>query len=318
MTQYETTSLVVAFLFAVATIWLGALSYRLARRRSALETELHGSRAKLLAVEQSLEETKTALSVATRRIDSFKEYARQTPVINYLYHDVVLLGPRHAGKSSVAKLWTQPWFDIRNLTPSTLWETYEASVCDLSTKEGPDPLFEVVRRYRQVLRVRLHDYPGDDAKRTEAVRALPRLQNAALLLFFDLILDAGRVSSVAITKNGTYFSKVFIEALQAVSQLTSNVSKVILVFNKVDLLPGHVDKKEVIKMLREANAETLSRLETVFGGQMTSVFVSAMDNRGLIALLGMAASVGLPKEMQEQVDRDIQELYRASTYEERR
>lgn len=120
MTLYETASLAVAFFFAVATISLGALSYRLARKRSALETELHGSRAKLLAVEKSLEETKTALSTATRRIDSFKGYARQTTVISYLYHDVVLLGPRHAGKSSVGKLWTQPWFDIDNLIPSTL------------------------------------------------------------------------------------------------------------------------------------------------------------------------------------------------------
>lgn len=316
MTQYETAYLSVTVLFGVATIWLGVLSYRLKHKRSDLEAQLDAAQGKLLAVEQSLEETKTALSVATRRIDSFREYARQTTVISHLYHDVVLLGPRHAGKSSVAKLWTQPWFDIGELKPSTLWNTYEVSVYDLSTEERQDPLFEVTRQYRHVLRVRLHDYPGDDARRTEAIRALPRLQNAALLLFFDLIVDGDRVSSVAVSKNGSYYSKVFIEALQGVSQLTSNVAKVILVFNKIDLLPSR-DKKEIIKMLQAANAEVLSRLETVFGGQMTSVFASAIDNRGLIALLGMASSVGLPKEMQEQVAREIQQLYRVSTYEER-
>lgn len=313
MTSYEIVSLVVGVLFGIGTVWLGLLSYRLAQKRSGLQAQLQASRGKLLALERAVEETKTALSAATRKIDSFKEYARHTKVINHLYHDVVLLGPRHAGKSSVAKLWTQPWFDIRELSPSSLWKTYEVSVCDLSTEERHDPLFEVPRQHQHVLRVRLHDYPGDDAKRSEAVRALPQLQNAALLLFFDLIPDGEGISSVAVAKNASYYSKVFIEALESVGQLSSKVSKVILVFNKIDLLPSHLDRKTLTTMLHQANVGPISRLEAVFSGQLTSDFASAVDNRGLIGLLGMAASVGLPREMREQVDREIQQLYRVST-----
>lgn len=231
--------------------------------------------------------------------------------VYYIFHDIVLLGPRDAGKTSIAELWTQPWFNISEVQPSDDWQTYQASIFDIGSETRKDELFGVDRTYDLVLRVRIHDHPGDDYYQTLALKKLPTLKNPTLLLFFDLDAnEQGIIRSKQIDNNHTYYSKYFAETLEGLTNITRNVSEVIVVFNKVDVLPQSWDKRIMISKLCEVNSDAIARIRKIFGVKVKYWLVSTRDNRGMISLLGEASAAGLSEQMKASVERRLEKLFK--------
>src|SRR5262249_23702248 len=87
-----------------------------------------------------------------------------------------------------------------------------------------------------------------------------------------------------------------------------NISKVIVVFNKADLLPSNIDIEQAKEALKKLNSDAIDRIEGQFSGILDYLIISALDNRGLITLLGTAVSPTLPAEIKERLDVEISKL----------
>jgi translation elongation factor EF-1alpha len=194
------------------------------------------------------------------------------------------------------------------MTATADWAKYEFSIFEYSnTYKELDTQLNVERTYRKVIRLRLHDYPGEDYGRQAAIKKLPQLQNAVLILFFDI--DANNDKGIIeINKNNSYYSFSFMESVEAQKGITRNVSKVIVAFNKCDLIPIYTEKKAAEKKLKEINKDALDRITSLFGGQVEFFFISAKDNKKLITLLGTVGSTCLPMEEREMFYKKLRKL----------
>jgi GTPase SAR1 family protein len=244
------------------------------------------------------------------RIKKLEDYAKNTTVIEYKYQDIVILGPRSSGKTSIIQLWNKPWVDILSIKPTSMWQEHEFDVFELEPKERFDELFGVHRTYQKNLRVRIHDYPGEDAYRAEAIRKLPQLENPVILLVFDLRVED---KSIDTHYNSSYYSQAFMDIVGSIN--TANIAKVIVVFNKIDLLPAYSDKKSLISKLRADNKEADQRIESLFSSILDWHAVSAYNNTGIISLLGAAVEVGLPEPTRKQYKKAIRSKF-GETFED--
>ncbi len=273
---------IAALVVAMITVWLTWLSVKYSQQKTAAE----------------------------QKVERMRQYARDAHKIDYVYQDIVLLGPRNAGKTRVAELWRTPWFDSSKLQPTTHWQLYESSIADIGSETKRDDLFEVDRVHDLVLRVKLHDYPGERHYQIDALKKLPSLKNAALLLLFDLDANEdGEIKRKPIDDNHAYYSKYFAETLENTENITQNLSEVIVVFNKIDLLPRSWDEATTLRKLSEVNVDAIRRIEGIFGVKVRFFLVSAQDNRGLISLLGEACASGLSKQTKARLDRRLEEAY---------
>lgn len=247
------------------------------------------------------------LSVLQAKFEKLKDYARTHNLIEHLYVDLVLIGPRNSGKTSVAKLWTKAWSDIRVLRPSEDWDTCEISVSELGSVEFFDHLFEANRKKRTELRVRIHDFPGEDRFRLQAMEKVPTLERAILLLFFDV--DATSSELARTNSNNAYYSRAFMEAIEQSRGLVRRLSKVIVVFNKCDLLPQAWSETKAKEELRRINQDAINRIDSLFSGKLETFLVSALHNTHLISLLGSASSSALEGEAQKRFEKEFQAIY---------
>lgn len=246
------------------------------------------------------------LSHRSKKLEEIKEYSKRLTEISYVYQDLILLGPRFSGKTSVARLWTEPWFDISRVRPSDEWTTYEASIFDIGTERFFDNVFDVERPRRNTLRIRIYDYPGEDHFRNVAIEKVPKLHNAVLLLFFEVVADSNNI--LPTNKNNEYFSKIFMDKIEDQGNISKNIAKVIIVFNKVDLLPSTLDFETSCKHLHKINADAIKRIHSLFSSRLDFAYVSAVDNRNLISLLGSAGSFGMSEELKQRFEEQIQRL----------
>ncbi len=272
-------------LLGIGMLILTAISVWLHKRRAEIENRYHKLEGKL---------------------EKLREYGRNTEVIEYIYQDIVLLGPRKSGKTSIAELWSKPWCDITLIERSEYWKTYSVDICEIKKDERDDELFDVKRTYHTMLRVRIYDYPGEDRFRTMAIENLPNSKNAVLLLLFDI--EANSNGIIQIHKNNEYYSKVFMETIEKQKNLSQHISKVIIVFNKIDLLPPTWDYKKMEDEIKSVNSDADTRIRSLFSGKLQYFLVSALDNRKLISLLGACASSGLPKYAKEKFEEEIRKL----------
>jgi GTPase SAR1 family protein len=246
------------------------------------------------------------VSALKRQLEAAHAFVATTTTRIPRHHDIVVLGPRACGKTSIAELWTKPWADIRRMRPSDKWKTFEWDVVEIERKTQLDEQFGVRRPFVTVLRARVHDYPGDDDYRIEAISALKDLENAVLILVFAVDVNASGV--IHSSQNNSYYSRVFLEAVEQHRAVNRILERVVVVFNKADLLPPEWSRSESLSNLKAANQDAISRIESLFSGKLSYMLISALDNRGMIDLLGLASSAGLPKEVQAKLTQELQRL----------
>jgi hypothetical protein len=275
--MFEKLPLLLNVALTLSTILFLGLTYRMSRKRSEAEAMLERA----------------------------KTYIKSLAVIDYLYQDVILLGPQDSGKTSVAKLWNDPTFDISDVSHTREWQPYARDVSEFTEYEKVHKEFHVLIKYKPRLRIVVHDYPGEDRYRAEAINRLPELKNPVLLLFFNVHADSGGIQKTH--ENNTYYSQAFVERLkkQGVSLM---ISKVVVVFSKADLLPRDMEPAQAIEELKRTNSDAVERIEGQFSGILDYRLVSAEDNRGLIALLGDAAAQTLPAESRKGFEAQVKKL----------
>jgi len=224
-----------------------------------------------------------------RKSEKMREWARHMTLLCYEYVDTVILGPSDSGKTSIADLWSAPWTNIHLISSSHYWKTSEFSLHEFEPVEKHDHIFDVPHKYEPVLRIRIRDYPGEDARRIEALNYVKELEKRVVLVFvMNVNFANGKCIDTAI--NAKYYSKVFFEkVVSTLENVSRAISQVIVVFNKSDLAPSGMAEPALLQTLKSANGEAIERVESVFGGLTEYVVCSALTNHNIVHLLGRVA-----------------------------
>lgn len=243
------------------------------------------------------------------KITRFRAYAKRTYIILPEVVDVILLGPRLAGKTSIVKLWTHPWAQINRYEATEAWTVYETDIYQSDMQTFKDMLYGITRSFVRTVRIRVHDYPGEEEYGLQAIQHLGKMQEKAVLLFvFQVGFDNLQVQHGP--ENAAYFNQEFVEQLHGHVHTTDCVARAIVVFNKRDTLPPEWDNSKAEKELRMANNDAIRNIERIFGGPPEFQLVSAETNEGMIELLGKVGRTALDsQEEQQSFEEILQEKY---------
>lgn len=273
------------FFFSTASLVLGVLGYKLNKEKHDRE----------------------------RALEKFKDYARGRINIEHIYVDAIMIGPRKSGKTSIAQLWTSPWTQIGKIKPSEVWRVYEKDLYEFDEEDKENPDISMEQTYQSVLRLRLHDYPGEDNYRTRAINKLTEISEKAVLIFvFRVEFANDKIQSF--TENASYFSAQFTEMIfNQVDSLSGSVAKAIIVFNKTDLLPNDWSDSKILQELKKANRDAIHQIERLFSGNLEYHLLSALTNKGIVQLMGSIGMAGIEskretKSFKQHVER-LQETF---------
>ncbi|HEX2076475.1 MAG TPA: GTPase domain-containing protein [Longimicrobium sp.] len=281
------------------TLFLGVLTLVLGWKTHELQERL-GQRSLELQQEQR---------ASAEKIQQLREYIKSIRFFDFQYLDVVFFGPRQSGKTSIVELWATPWTDVRKLKPSPDWSCQEITVHEFEEELRPHPLIEATCTYVPTLRVRLHDYPGEDGYRLQAIQDLRALTGKSVVLFvFHVGYHNGRITHSE--RNAEYYSTVFVEEIRdQLENVTRHIQKAIIVFNKVDTLPREWDDDFAMTELKQANASAIVEIARVFSGKLEFRLTSSLTNKGLVELLGATVSSAIPVQAErERFEENLRKL----------
>lgn len=226
-------------------------------------------------------------------LERFKEFAESLTMIDYSYVDAIMIGPRKSGKTSIAELWTSPWTQIVDIESSAVWQMYERDIYEFKSDVRTNPNISIEQTYEPVLRLRVHDYPGEDIYRVQAIKKLDELSDKAVLVFmFHVVFVNGKIEGYV--ENSTYFSAQFADmVMERLTSLSGDVAKAIVVFNKADILPDDWSDTKALQELKKVNRDAIYQIERLFSGNLEYHLTSALTNKGLVTLLGSIGLAGL-------------------------
>jgi len=283
-------SVIITAIATLASIVLGIKGYQLQQRNLHLQQEMQKQKG---LNERELEKLRD-------KIDKFKkDIQTYTWPDDPLVADIFFLGPRASGKSSIVQLWKKWWTDITRIPATTTWDEYSITVDEVKEKKRKiHPQFEVECNFERVLKLRLHDYAGEDSLRVTALQELEKLDKRALIVFVMKVGYAnGRISFT--DDNASYFSTQFVQIVnECIKNIASSVVKVIVVFNKIDLLPAW-DAPKMMTELKSANADAVGKIDSVFSPSVIYKLTSARTNYGLIDLFGTITMALATKDTEE-------------------
>jgi hypothetical protein len=226
---------------------------------------------------------------------SIQDYARRTQKVDLEFVEAIVLGPRSSGKTSIVKLWTTPWTKLERKA-SLEWKSYDITVYQSEPETFHDELFEVHRPRARCLKLRVHDYPGEDEKLLEAIASLKRLNKKVMLIFVLKVGEerGGQLSTEDANANDAYFSRVFVEKInEHVKRVSAVVAHTFVVFGRSDLLSDMRNELMAVDKLKRASPHAVHNLETIFKGAMDYRLVSAHTNHGVVRLLGSVCQAAI-------------------------
>jgi GTPase SAR1 family protein len=208
---------------------------------AAVRAELDVERNKVAALEKEL-------AAATERLSHFKNSRRIRPI----EQPVLLLGPRNVGKTSLVRLWHSPW----NPKPPDATAHHQHCVVPVIEWDEPDPIIvgEMRLRSRMAIKLKVHDFPGERNQQKKIASTVhmetEKLRKETEKLRKDQPLAPGVVmvclfnaeeAHMGVTKETTqyYNGDLFRELKILYSKGSVEIERVILVFNKIDLLRRH-------------------------------------------------------------------------------
>jgi GTPase SAR1 family protein len=225
------------------------------KQRDALQKQNEDLKKKLTSTQNSL----NSLEKEVRKFKQVRERLKKSGVVWTYQQPVVLVGPRYVGKTSLLMQWHAPWI-TSSLSPNVTHTTSKVPVYDFEAKDT-EPHFadpELYVRVHTHLGLKVHDFPGE-TKAQQAIRDIvidetEYLQTRArknlgvvLICMFD-----AEEAKIGISKETQeyYNGELFRELRTLVTHSQVKLERLILVFNKYDLLKSHYPRMEDRDLLK--------------------------------------------------------------------
>jgi GTPase SAR1 family protein len=249
------------------------------------------------------------LKLSSDKYFAVKQRLERSSVVREFVQPVLLIGPRNVGKTSLLMQWHAPW-EHGAIPPTARHRTYLVPVQEreLPRTEAhfADP--EIYTSVTAHLKLRIHDFPGEEpaqrliSKQASKESLLLREQTQSLLgvvviCMFDAseVIDGRASSETRRYYNGDLFSNL----RSMVSRNVVKIERLVLVFNKYDLLRAHRSNATDQALMEECRGVFGQILEPLWGVcnpdrvcEMFSVLEREDifdNNRGASVALGEAA-----------------------------
>lgn len=276
-----------------------------------LEVQLREVQEKLVVAQQQLVVAQQQLVVAQRMAKKYTEVKQKlelSSVIHEYFQPVILVGPRAVGKTSLLAQWHAPW--DHNMLPST--RSHQISIVPLYDfkLEKKEPHFadpEIMTTISVNLKLRVHDFPGElgqqrniVAQTKQETQELRRSTGKDLGIVLICMFDAQEVvKGVSDETNKYYNGELFRNLREVVAHDQVGIERLILVFNKYDLLMRHFAQKDEDALLQTcltAYKPIISLLRGTCNSQRVCEVCTILDranitrnNRGAPIVMGEAA-----------------------------
>lgn len=256
----------------IATACTGYIGAILYKKQGFVEEQSR----KILSQDNELEKK-------NKRILVLKKFCETVSTSESKEHNVIVIGPRASGKSSIISLWCEIDRLIETISPTVSFDTYDYDTQTSSREEFFDEQIDV-KRIKEVKRVvKIFDYAGEDDQIPNAIDNITESPDCTIVMVFNS--DSGYAND-----NRRYFSRSLIEKINtAFNQTgfkTSSVKGVYLVFNKIDLFDsvgGNYDK--LLCKVIENFEDNITNIESIFGVEVRYMVTSALTNHNIVNLL---------------------------------
>jgi len=236
-------------------------------------------------LEKTILDLKSEKSKIDTELNTLKNWAKNVASSSSDILDVIVLGPRQAGKTSVVESWFKPWNNVHSSKPTENWHEHKCFLCNFDDGTFYDEKINVERKKRKQLVLRVRDYAGEDSYRIKAFDYIASLEsNVVIVLFITPDFTASGI--VCNNENNSYYSASVLKELELYI-LTKNIQirGVAVVFNKIDLASPSLSENDVENICIKEHTNILERINSIFGGKVSIYFTSATKNTGVINLL---------------------------------
>lgn len=206
---------------------------------------LKRERDKLTAEQASTAEVLADLKRIAEKSKKVKKELEASSVVRTYRQPVILVGPRHVGKTSLLTQWHSPWITSRLDRTQTHYYS-DVPVYDFQ-QEKREPHFadpEILVPIHAHLVLRVHDFPGEpEAQKSVCQTIINETENlqretgrnlgVVLICMFDAQEARKGISQVT---HQYYNGELFRELRALVAHHQVDIERLILVFNKYDKL----------------------------------------------------------------------------------
>lgn len=269
----EQTFQLISIVAAVVTTYLTYLTLRVSREKHDLERQLSA--------------LKTQVARSDGRVTQLESWCQTVSTTLDEDITIIVLGPRNSGKTSLVRLWCQPWADIRRESPTESWEDYYRPVLEYQDGTFFDEQISLQRIRKRRLRYHVRDYAGEDRYRSKALDVLAKLEGDAILVLCISAADPVSLNAEA-AKTANYYSAAFLrECRETIARFGGRLMMVPIVFTKVDVLDANESQSidALQEQLTRVHANTMANVQAIFGGKERVYLTSAITNREVLNLL---------------------------------
>lgn len=250
-----------------------------------------------------------------KQLTAFKDKYRimrnnleSSSVVKHYLQPVILLGPRAVGKTSLLMQWHAPWEHGRlDSTQSHKITTVPVYDFEMPDREPHFAAPEITTAVEAHLKLRVHDFPGELAAQqsvtreaiadTEEVRSQTgKSMGVVLICMFDASESVRGVQSSTISY---YNGDLFANLRALVSHRNIDIQRLVLVFNKYDLLRSAYPNENDKNLLNRCNStfeQVLVLLHGICNPEKVCEVTTILDrddmitnNQGAPIVLGEAA-----------------------------
>ncbi|MCB2263129.1 MAG: GTPase domain-containing protein [Candidatus Thiosymbion ectosymbiont of Robbea hypermnestra] len=258
----------------VATIVAVAVGIQLWRKQGLLEEQ-----------SRKIYELKGIVKRNKDRLSKLEDFCKTVCTTEKEQYNVIVIGPRASGKSSIVSLWCEIDRLIESISPTVSFSTYDYNYGDkYSRKENYyDPKIDINRLKKIKKSIKFFDYAGEDKEIPNAIEKITDLPNCTIIMVFNS--DPGYAND-----NRRYFSRSLIEKINTTFNRTgfetSNVRGIYVVFNKIDLFNDSGSNfDDQLATIRDLFSDNTANIESIFGVDVKYKVTSALTNHNIVNLL---------------------------------
>jgi hypothetical protein len=210
-------------------------------------------------------------------------------IVKAITHNILVVGPRFAGKSTSVRNFSNPAQYKDPLHPTNIFDRFESHIYKNEThrqRESKDT--GLINYFQDSIYLNFYDFGGELSLRGPAFKKVNETGEPTLLVFFFKSVDEGQISRKKANNdyyNGDFFN-ILNEYVVELKEKSGSFLSVHVVFSKMDLLD--IDDEEVtLKSLASENEDIISNIRKIFsGGNLQFSLISGESGQNHMTLWG--------------------------------